>query len=217
MGMKRILVIAVVGLLVAGAVAAQTNERALIAKERAAIDSIAASGTTIGTWLDSLAYLANSPTPVTVSEHNIFTGLNLMSGAAGSATNLNMVGGGLAYRTFPVAGGVDVHGAKAMYLVLDWTKFSKGYFTIQHLFSPSSTDTLFNYWDGNSWSVADTIVVNDSTGVGALTGMATTAGSLVFRVPDLPGEGYYFCKIKAHDKVHVNWVLGLNATLVVVQ
>lgn len=202
--MKRILILALGVLMFAGAVQAQgVTVKGTLARERAMIDSIAAA--------------VNAPTPVTISEHSIISGLDMYAAVAGSVTNLNMVGGGNPYRTFPVVGGVDVHGAKSLYLVLDWTRFTKGYFTITHKFSASANDTILNYYDGATWSMADSIVVNDSTGVGALTGLAATPGTLVFRIPDVPGAGYYFCKITARDKVHTAWITDLNATLVVVQ
>jgi hypothetical protein len=126
--------------------------------------------------------------------------------------------------TFPATAGPDVHGAKALYLVLDWTNFEHGGFTISHLFSPSSTDTLFCYYDGANWSPIDTISISDT--IGALTtATAATTGpiphdavrSVVIRITDFPGAGYYFCKITPWGAAHANWITGLNATLVVVQ
>jgi hypothetical protein len=170
------------------------------------------------TWkMDSLKTSLCGPTPVTVSENVVFTGLDLQSTAAGSTSNLNKIGGGNASRIFPVAGAADVHGAKALYLVLDWVTFKKGYFKIEHMFGASASDTVFNYYDGSVWAFNDSVVVNDSTGVGALTGMAAGAGTLVLRIPDVPASGYYYCRITARDKVHLNSIKTMNGTLVVVQ
>lgn len=168
----------------------------------------------IHTKLDSLQLW--SPVPVTVSEHVIFTGLDMESTAQGTTSNLNMKAGGDAYRTFPVAGAPDCHGAKALYLVLDWTSLKHGNFKVEWKFGPSSADTLFNYFDGTAW--LDSVVVKyDSSTVNALTGLPKTAASLVIRIPTVPGGGYFYSKITARDKVYLNAIKQLNATLVVVQ
>jgi hypothetical protein len=166
----------------------------------------------INNTIAEILALLKEPTPVTVSESNIFTGLTLNSRSAGSATNLKAA----ASRTFPVSAGIDVHGAKALYLVIDWTDFKHGGFTVQHKFSPSATDTSFYYYDGALWASADTVGLSDSTGSLAGTPRGV-AGSAMLRIPDVPGAGYYFCKITAYGVAARDTIGPINGTLVKVE
>jgi hypothetical protein len=166
----------------------------------------------LGSNVGAITALVGAPTPVTVSESNVFTGLTLNHRSVGSATNLKAA----AYRTFPVTAGIDVHGAKALYLVIDWTDWKHGGFTVQHKFSPSATDTSFYYYDGATWASADTVSLTDSTGA-LLNTPRGVAGSVMLRIPDVPGAGYYFCKITAPLASARDTIGPINGTLVKVE
>lgn len=161
--------------------------------------------------VDSLVELATAPTPVSVSEHTLFSGINMYSGVQGSSTNLKS-----GHMTFPATAGPNVDGAKALELVLDWANFEHGGFRVEHVFASSSTDTAAYYYSGTGWTaISDTVAVSDTTGYLSIT--ADVAGSVVIRIPSVPGAGYYFCRIYPWGTAHAIWINGLNGTLREVQ
>jgi len=199
--MKRFPVLVLGVLMSAGVVGVQSDERALVAKARAALDSIAAS----------TVYM-RSPAPVSVSSSSVFAGITMESGVAGSATNLKYY---TSRKTFPVTGGISVAGAKALNLVITWANFEHGGFRIQHYFSSSAIDTSGFYYDGALWSGADTVSITDSVGLtSAQVITPDVAGTMVIRIPDVPGgDVYYFCRITPWGIAHANWITGLSAEL----
>ena len=167
----------------------------------------------------------SDPTPIAVSEHTLWSGLNMQQTTVGSATNLKAGGGSAPVgnrRTFPVTAGANVDGAKALELIIDWTNFEHGGFRVEHVFANSSTDTAAFFYGGAGRSL-DSLAVTDSVALCstqyAVPGLVITpdvAGSIVIRIPAIPGAGYYFCRIYPWGSAHGNWITGTTGTLRVV-
>jgi hypothetical protein len=194
--MKRILILAL-GILIAAAVAAvvsaQTYEAALVAKERAAIDSIAAA--------------VNAPAPVALSWLTMFTGIEMIAGhPTVTIRNHN-------HSTFPLTAGMNIDGAKAILLEFSWTKWVHGGFAAQAIYSASATDTgsasCVWAWNGSAYAPtwADTFSMDDSTAAFMTTPDSTgalnwrTSGKATVLLDHLPGAGYLFVRLYPHDYV----------------
>ena len=188
-----------------------------------------ADGSGINSLESTIIDLLEGPTPVAVSEHTLWSGLHMQQTTAASATNLKAGagGGGTApvgnRRTFPVTAGANVDGAKALELIIDWTNFEHGGFRVEHVFANSSTDTAAFFYGGAGRNL-DTLAVTDSVALctdtrHAVPGVVITpdvAGSIVIRIPAVPGAGYYFCRIYPWGSAHGNWITGTTGTLRVV-
>ena len=202
--MKRILATVLGVLMLAGVASAQTYEAALVAKERAAIDSIAASCDSIATLMDSIAastvYL-RAPTPVAVSWSTLASGITLRD-----STGLWWKG----TRTFPLTAGASVDGAKAILLEFTWTTWKSGgvnAFTLWNVFSGSATDTTCASHIADS-SMADSIDCGDSTGVWKGQNLANVNGTATVLIPIGTGAGHHFIRMTPHSTTM--YIYGLN-------
>ena len=130
--MKRILATVLGVLMLAGVASAQTYEAALVAKERAAIDSIAAS-------CDSIATLLSAPTPVTFSDPILLWDVTRFSRTGGSSSVVQKG------QTLPVIG-ENITGATSLLCYADWVNLT-GQFSIQMLIGPTAAeaDTFLTY------------------------------------------------------------------------
>jgi hypothetical protein len=149
-----------------------------------------------------------APTPVSSSSQDMFSGLELIIGhPTATIRNHN-------HSTFPLTGGMDIAGAKAVVLELSWTKWVHGGFAIQPIYSASATDTgaascvYASKLVGAVYSFepnwADSISMDDSTAVFMTTPDSAavnwrTNGTATIRLNNLPGAGYLFVRLYPHD------------------